>query len=204
MLNDILIKELKRVLPDKRHVAVCTPDVWGSRRHRCKIPFTCAMLKEKGFQLNFTLQLNDPIAVGYNMITLDFSADELLLEPSEVSVVRGDNSTDSCYLPFFSDKTSAFKDSKRWVLGTFVLRHYYTVFDGSAVDTFFKDEIKQGYNRIGMIKNSHDVLIGPGEPRLSDTAIVFILLGFSIIGTCVAYCICYRRQKAAELNIILE
>ena len=131
---------------------------------------------------------------------LEFNSSHLLLEPEDVATVSGDNTKDSCFLPLFSDKSSALANGKRWILGTHVLREYYTVYDATSFDKFIETGEKKGLNRIGIVTSTHhdDVVPQPPKPKphLAMMSIIVILVLSVLLVGAVGYCICCRRRRS--------
>lgn len=151
-------------------------------------------------QMDLVLQLN---GTSGKTIKLNFNAEQLLLDPTEVATVSGDDTTTACFLPFFSDSTSALANDKRWILGTYVLREFYTIFDATPFDEFLKNGYYDGPLRIGVATSSHKNDIVPQPPAKKGltllTIIIVLVLALLIIGV-FGYCLCCRRRSSEELN----
>lgn len=140
-------------------------------------------------------------------MSLSFNAETALLDPEQVSVMNNEFGTDSCFLPFFSDSSSAVAKKNKWILGSYVNQHYYTVYDASSVDIHMQNpEEPLGPSRIGIALANPENKIEPKAEIHKNhtlTIIIIVVLSLLVIGAVVGFLIYKRRQNSENLNQIL-
>ena len=149
------------------------------------MPFTCKELLDGGFEFDLIITIG-----GYD---LELNAPQLLLDSS----LYANNNEGACYLALTSETDSPFGNN--WVLGAWVMRHYYTVYDTSEQDAQIVSGMSKTTNSI-WIAPAHENVVnldeGTSDSRGSMMWFFYSLLAVLLFsGGIYAYCIYVEQQS---------